>query len=30
MFGAGGGLGNGEHAIGEIVNRAGIGGFEEE
>ena len=28
VFGAGGGLRNGEHAIGEIVNRAGIGGFE--
>jgi fatty-acyl-CoA synthase len=27
-FAAGGGLRNGEHAIGEIVNRAGIGGFE--
>jgi fatty-acyl-CoA synthase len=27
-FAIGGGLENGEHAIGEIVNRSGIGGFE--
>jgi fatty-acyl-CoA synthase len=28
VFAVGGGLGNGEFAIGEIVNRSGIGGFE--